>query len=214
VPAAVFTDLGYNGKAETKVRYEILTAEQTAALLDAAKGTELWLPLFFMLETGVRYAEMAGLTAGDIDLAERVVHIRRQNGQAARRAEGFNPTQLKTRRSRRDIPISTDLADALAIAASLPHDAAVFSPGYEEAWHYRGFLKPWRRLVGSVECVPDGLRIHDLRHSAAMRWLRGGVPLPVVSRLLGHSSVAITDTTYSHWDGGDRAAILAAGLAL
>jgi integrase len=45
-----------------------------------------------------------------------------------------------------------------------------------------------------------------------MRWLRAGVPLPVVSRLLGHSSLAITDETYSHWDADDRRAILGAGV--
>lgn len=214
VAADVFNDVSYAKRAERNVRINVLDLEQVAALLDAADGTHLYLPLWFMAETGVRYGEMAGLSAGDIDLAERTVHISRQLGQGARRLDGFNPTRLKSKRSRREIPISDDLADALAIAASLPHDAAVFSPTYAEHWHYDGFQKQFRKLVRRVEGVPDDLRLHDLRHTAAMRWLRAEppVPLPVVSRLLGHSSVGVTDSTYSHWGTNDRAAILAAGL--
>jgi integrase len=208
----IFADVSYSRDAETDVQPIILTAEQTTALLDAAKGSALWLPLFFICETGARYGEMAGMSAGDIDLAEPAVHLRRQRSQSTKLSDGFNPTKLKSRNSRRDVPISPELAEALTIAASLPHDSAAFSPSYSEAWIYDGFLKAFRRLVVATEGIPDGLRIHDLRHSAAMRWLRAGVPLPVVSRLLGHSSLAITDETYSHWDADDRRAILGAGV--
>lgn len=40
------------------------------------------------------------------------------------------------------------------------------------------------------------LRMHDLRHTAASLMLTAGVPLIVVSRQLGHSSVATTDKIY------------------
>jgi len=33
---------------------------------------------------------------------------------------------------------------------------------------------------------------HWFRHSAATRWLRDGVPVEVVSKLLGYSSVTVT----------------------
>ena len=53
---------------------------------------------------------------------------------------------------------------------------------------------------------------HWFRHSAATRWLRDGVPIEVVSALLGHSSVAVTSSVYGHLTVEDaRAALEKAG---
>jgi len=53
---------------------------------------------------------------------------------------------------------------------------------------------------------------HWFRHSAATRWLRDGVPVEVVSKLLGHSSVAVTTAVYGHLTAEDaRAALEKAG---
>jgi integrase len=49
-------------------------------------------------------------------------------------------------------------------------------------------------------------------HCAATRWLRDGVPIEVVSTLLGHSSVALTSSVYGHLTAEDaRAALEKAG---
>ncbi|MCU1604284.1 MAG: Phage integrase [Modestobacter sp.] len=40
--------------------------------------------------------------------------------------------------------------------------------------------------------------LHTLRHSAASVMLTHGVPLKVVSEVLGHSSIAITGDVYGH----------------
>jgi len=42
------------------------------------------------------------------------------------------------------------------------------------------------------------VRLHDLRHGAASLMLAGGIPLAIVSKRLGHSSVSITADVYSH----------------
>jgi integrase len=44
----------------------------------------------------------------------------------------------------------------------------------------------------------EGVGVHTLRHSAATAMLDAGVPLHAVSRILGHSSVAITGDVYGH----------------
>src|SRR6266568_3626559 len=50
------------------------------------------------------------------------------------------------------------------------------------------------------------------RHTAATRWLRDGVPIEVVSTLLGHSSVSVTSSVYGHLTVEDaRAALEKAG---
>ncbi|MFE4951039.1 tyrosine-type recombinase/integrase [Leifsonia sp. NPDC056665] len=48
----------------------------------------------------------------------------------------------------------------------------------------RGWLPPWA-------CTP-------FRYSAASTMLAGGIPLKVVSEILGHSSVSITGDIYRH----------------
>lgn len=54
------------------------------------------------------------------------------------------------------------------------------------------------------------LVFHELRHSAATILLAAGVPLSVVSRILGHSSVRITGDQYGHIAVEDQAAATAA----
>jgi len=51
--------------------------------------------------------------------------------------------------------------------------------------------------VRGVEGVPP-VRFHDLRHSAATLLLSLGIPLPVVSEILGHSTVMTTANIYAH----------------
>lgn len=56
---------------------------------------------------------------------------------------------------------------------------------------------------------------HELRHSAASLLLAQGVPLKVVSEILGHSSIAITADIYAHLlDDAREAAASAMGAAL
>ena len=47
----------------------------------------------------------------------------------------------------------------------------------------------------------EEVRLHDLRHTVASHAVMNGVPVPVVSRLLGHSNVRMT-LRYAHL--GDR----------
>ena len=42
------------------------------------------------------------------------------------------------------------------------------------------------------------LRFHDLRHTAGTLALRQGMPLHVVSKMLGHSDPAMTLRRYAH----------------
>ena len=58
------------------------------------------------------------------------------------------------------------------------------------------------------------VRLHDLRHGQASLMLAAGVPMAIVSKRLGHSSISITSDTYSHLlEGvGQQAASAAAAL--
>ncbi len=70
----------------------------------------------------------------------------------------------------------------------------------------------FRQLVAETD-LPR-IRLHDLRHGQASLMLAAGVPIAVVSKRLGHSSISITSDTYSHLlegvgrDAADRAMAL------
>jgi integrase len=42
------------------------------------------------------------------------------------------------------------------------------------------------------------LRVHDLRHTFASRWVLDGGDIFRLSKILGHSSVVITQRVYAH----------------
>ena len=46
--------------------------------------------------------------------------------------------------------------------------------------------------------LPSGLRLHDLRHTAASLLIREGAGVMSVSKQLGHSTPTVTLNVYSH----------------
>ncbi len=49
------------------------------------------------------------------------------------------------------------------------------------------------------------IRLHDLRHNFATLLRASGVPIEVISKVLGHASVLVTLKIYDHWEGELRA---------
>ena len=92
-------------------------------------------------------------------------------------------------------------APARAILERQPRSgsAFVFPSPFEPAQPLSSHLPLWY-LVRSEAEIED-VRIHDLRHTFASHAVLQGVPLPVVSRLLGHKCPSMT-LRYAHV--GDR----------
>jgi integrase len=79
---------------------------------------------------------------------------------------------------------------------------------------YKKLLRPALEAVGlpaSRSATKDapavqGVRLHDLRHTAATLWLSSGVHFMQVSKWLGHSTFTLTLDVYGDWipeeDGG------------
>ena len=61
----------------------------------------------------------------------------------------------------------------------------------------------WRQIRIGMDL--NDVRVHDLRHSFATEAVRQGIPLPVVSKLLGHSDIKMT-MGYAHASDKDAEA--------
>ena len=58
-------------------------------------------------------------------------------------------------------------------------------------------LKYFKKIIKKYNLKP--LTFHGLRHSGTSHMIECEVPISVISRKVGHSSVQVTDTYYSHF---------------
>jgi integrase len=201
----------YRGRAITlkaaRKLPRILTVAETQAILDACG--RLRDRFFFALlhETGCRAGEALGLRHEDIAAAEREISIvARENANGARAKSGG-----------RAVPVGAELirlyGDYLHCEYGDVDSDYVFVNIWAgprgQAWSYPAAYDLVIRLRARTGLDFDP---HWFRHSAATRWLRDGVPVEVVSKLLGHSSVTTTLAIYGHLTAADaRAALEKAG---
>jgi integrase len=84
--------------------------------------------------------------------------------------------------------------DALTNQIGNRTEGFVFATKNGTPWNADLLLK--RHLRGELRVV-DG-NLHMFRHTFATRQLHAGVPIAVVSRLLGHASISTTLDIYAH----------------
>lgn len=169
---------------ESPPRTRYLTKAEEAALL-AAAHPDVAKAIKFAIETGLRKEEQFSRTWADFDDAFRFVTVKGSDSKNARD---------------RSVPISKtakELLGSLKRHETLPN---VF-------WHMdlRRSRKP-RRLntmdrglkAAARRAGIKDLRWHDLRRTFGCRLLQSGkVSMEQVSKLLGHSSVKVTEASYA-----------------
>ena len=104
----------------------------------------------------------------------------------------------ESKTGRRTVPLNTQ---ARAVLERQPRGTSPFVfPSSRDPLRPRSRnLALWYRV--RREAGIEDVRLHDLRHTVASHAVMNGVPVPVVSRLLGHSNVRMT-LRYAHL--GDR----------
>jgi integrase len=135
----------------------------------------------------MRTGELCGLRVCDVDPFRKFVRVR----QAVWRGKVQTP---KTKNAIRDIPIPVQLVDALRVQIGSREVGFVFATKNGTPWNADLLLK--RHLRKKAKVV-DG-HLHMFRHTFATRQLHAGVPVAVVSKLLGHGSVSTTLNIYAH----------------
>ena len=156
----------------------------------------------------MRIGEALGLRHGDIAAAERQITIVPRDNANGARSKARQP---------RTIPVSDQLirlwADYLATEyADIDSDYVFVNLFAEPAGRALSYPAVYDLVIRLRKRTGIAFDPHWCRHSMATRLLRDGVPIEVVSSLLGHVSVATTLSVYGHLTVEDaRRALEAAG---
>lgn len=193
-----------------RTEMQTLDAEQVRRLLaTAAAAGDRWLALWHLLvDSGARIGEALALTWADLDLDRGTVTVRRTLMGVA--ADGAPRTgEPKTARARRTVTLMPTTVAALR-AHRARQGAERLACGPDYAGHNLVFCTPIGTAAahGTVLTafraalrragLPETVRLHDLRHTSATLMLAAGVNPRVAADRLGHASVAMTLTIYSH----------------
>ncbi len=182
-------------KPLNNARERFLSAEEAERLREAAamsQNTQLLNIVRLLLLTGARVRELLDARWENVNVAHKTWLI---------------PTS-KTGKPRH-VPLSTA---ALAVIADLPRfkDCPWLIPNPDTLECYVSIKHSWKTAI-KVAKLP-GLRIHDLRHSAASFMVNSGVDLFAVGKVLGHASYQSTQR-YSHLANDTLLAAVEAGAA-
>jgi integrase len=186
----------------------VLTSEEIRHLIGASRGHRLEALFVLALTVGARQSELLGLQWSDVHWDQAELSISRK--LKANKGGGFNLEEPK-RESRRRVALTTYAIDALRRQrARQSEEALALGPAWSNPWGlmftnevggpihkdnlYKRQFKPWLHSTN----LRHALTFHDLRHVAATFALGQGVPLPIVSAMLGHKDQATTLRIYSH----------------
>jgi site-specific recombinase XerD len=164
----------------------ILSQEEVARLIDAARTPFHRVVLMTLYATGLRRAELAHLKVSDIDSQRMVIHV--QGGKG---------------RKDRDVMLSPKLLEALREHwRSLRRKPAEWLfPGnrWHTANHPIDTKVPWQACQAAAQRagIQKEVHPHTLRHCFATHLLEAGADLRTIQILLGHRDLEET-TIYLH----------------
>jgi integrase len=154
---------------------------------------------------GLRIGEMAGLRRKRLDLAAGVVEVAEVVTEMHGHLYLGSP---KTAAGRRRVGLARVVVEALQehlAARSVEPDGFVFALSNGGPLRTANFrMRLWRPATRAAGL--EGLRIHDLRHTAVALWIAAGAGPKEVATRAGHTSVSFTLDRYGHlYPEADRA---------
>lgn len=174
-------------EAETKgIPWDVNEAKRTAKHLPAAKHRFTKIEPFaaaalrLLLFTGCRLREILHLKWEHVDLERGLLFL--PDSKTGPKTVVLN-------------------APAMAVLTQLPRPGncvvAAENAGTDDEKPRADLKRPWQAI--SKRAGLDGVRLHDLRHTYASFGAGGGLGLPIIGKLLGHTQ-ASTTARYAHLD--------------
>jgi len=161
---------------ENNTRDRVLLPNEEAKLLEAL-APHLRPMVTLALNTGLRRSEILKLGREHVNFQSRIITITAENSKS---------------KKARQVPMNAvvlDLIRKLVPAAGLVFRKSSGAP-YEDI--SAAFKRACRRTL-----VKD-CRFHDLRHTFATRFIEAGGDVVLLSKILGHSTIALTYNRYCH----------------
>lgn len=163
-----------------------LSADECALLLSKSEGV-IGEMILTALRTGMRQGELKGLQWSSIDWENRTITVRHSLCDYTRQLGSPKSNKIRT------IPMDTDVYEALFKRKK--ETGYVFLDSKKRPFESHGLEKELREVRYKAGLRPIGW--HTLRHSFATLLAIKGVPLHLVQKLLGHSSISTT-MRYAH----------------
>ena len=182
-----------------------LSPDEAKRLLRGADGLRYANVLRLILGTGLRRGEALALRWSDLRLDRSEASI---TGSLVRRGGELVVAETKSQRSRRTVSLSPAMvrllseqrarqaAERLRAGNWWEETGFVFATEFGRPADPRNLLRA--TFLAAQKAELGSVSVHTLRHTYATTALLQGVPIHVVSRNLGHSSIAITADIYGH----------------
>jgi len=184
---------------------DVLTPDQVNHLLETVRGDRFEGIYVLGATCGLRIGEILALRFDDLDLERGTIRVERSlhNGECS---------PPKTPSSRRTLTLPQRALEALVrLTSASDGDRYLFATStgnpVDVSNFYKWTWKPALRRAG----LPETLTPHQLRHGTASLLLNNNVPVPVVSKYLGHANPGITMKVYAHLIDG-TSGMAAAGM--
>lgn len=189
----------------------VLTAEEQGRFIEACKDSRYGNFFIFLLATGLRLGEGAGLTWNDIDYEERIVDINKtllaywEYGNNYQTVTYGSP---KTKSGIRKVPL---MPVALQILEEVKKTQEIEKIMAGDEYQDNNLIfctrkgttterSYWHRAIKEIcaRAELEGVHAHTLRHTFATRCLENGIDLKIVQSYLGHASIKMTADVYTH----------------
>ncbi len=170
-------------RKESAGREIYLTKDEQARLLSEARKSKwdgLYLYLYLLLLTGARRGEVIELRWENVDLQQGIIVFRNTKNK-----------------SDHTISLAASVIRMLKEwRLSLPVTQWVFPYIHDPRRAFLNFDNYWHKCRDNSD-MPNNLRIHDLRHTAASTMLQDGYSLEDIKQTLNHKSTLMTNR-YAH----------------
>lgn len=180
-----------------KNEFHAFTPNELNCFLDSIKNHSKRLLFTTAAFTGMRQAELIGLTWDCIDFDDGSIYIYRQLVMD-KYTKKYSFSSLKNSKPRKIYPASVIMDLLHAYKQRNPYPKSIFVFNSSKGIHYThaAVYNSFKKVVTKIG-FPD-VRFHDLRHTYAVLSIQAGDDIKTLQYNMGHHSAAFTLDVYGH----------------